>query len=210
MLFSLLVHRIKLRWPPSSAFCFNIAWPVVPEPAKKSNIIAFGLRHCAIRNCINDTGFGKSNARLPRIWIISRLPFRVYPTVSGKTVDNPVYLLDISLKNFFSLGRPFFYLARIYSWSFDICVLFLLSTTCLLFQINVPIKFRSLKISSHNSFRFAYSVSSILMRIIPSSESNDFAESNRFAMKDNHLEWKYPSSAETYVSSYMKSLFPVL
>ena len=110
MLFSLLVHRIKLRWPPSSAFCFNIAWPVVPEPAKKSNIIAFGLRHCAIRNCINDTGFGKSNARLPRIWIISRLPFRVYPTVSGKTVDNPVYLLDISLKNFFSLGRPFFYL----------------------------------------------------------------------------------------------------
>ena len=93
-------------------FCFNIAWPVVPEPAKKSNIIAFGLRHCAIRNCINDTGFGKSNARLPRIWIISRLPFRVYPTVSGKTVDNPVYLLDISLKNFFSLGRPFFLLGN--------------------------------------------------------------------------------------------------
>ena len=41
MLFSLLVQRINLRLPPSSAFNFITACPVVPLPAKKSSIVMF-------------------------------------------------------------------------------------------------------------------------------------------------------------------------
>ena len=182
-----------------------------PEHAKKSNIIAFGLRHCAIRNCINDTGFGKPNTRLPKIWVISRLPFRVYPTVSGKTVDNPVYLLDISLKNFFLWGVHFFYSETKFFLLQFFEPLFLLKNATRYLECT-DTQFLLQDQLNHNE-----GLDAVLRWPIPKCcyssifrEGHHFAECNRSAMQDNHLEWKYPSSVETYVSSYIKSLFLVL
>ena len=61
MPFSLFVQRIKFLCPPSSALSFNTACPVVPEPAKKSSIVAFLFGLNLIRNSISVVGFGLLN-----------------------------------------------------------------------------------------------------------------------------------------------------
>src|SRR5688500_16632885 len=63
MLFSLLVTKIHFRLPPSSAFSARVAWRVVPDPAKKSKILASGFDRLARdrTSLIKGLGLGFSN-----------------------------------------------------------------------------------------------------------------------------------------------------
>ena len=76
---SLLVTTTLRRRPPSSAFSMQVAWKVVPEPAKKSMMRASGRsRTTAARQSLTAyTDFGKGNVfRIP-----SSLCSRVVPWV---------------------------------------------------------------------------------------------------------------------------------
>ena len=65
-------------------------------------------------------------------------------------------------------------------------------------------------ISSHKSFKLAYSLSSILIKIVPAGFKRAWAILNLFSIKEIHLLCEYPSCRSTNASSYTKSLCPVL
>src|ERR1039458_6498088 len=74
---SLLVTRMHLREPLSSAFRRHVACMVVPEPAKKSRISAFGLllTTAARQSLTAYTDFGKGNRPWPpRNFLSSSVP----------------------------------------------------------------------------------------------------------------------------------------
>ena len=75
------------------------------------------------------------------------------------------------------------------------------------------IKFMKLfspKTSSHKSFNCDCSLSSIEIHINPLSVKSLFAIDNLLYINESHLLCLYPSSVSKNVSSYIKSLFPVL
>src|SRR5699024_324687 len=63
---------------------------------------------------------------------------------------------------------------------------------------------------SHNSLSCACSLSSILIKITPSSVISSLANLNLLFINDNHLLCLHESSLSTYLSLYTKSVFPVL
>ena len=77
-------------------------------------------------------------------------------------------------------------------------------------QLKIVKKLSSPKILSHNNFNSANSCSSMLMKITPFSESNFRASLRRFSINESHLLWRNVSVLSTKLSSYIKSLLPVL
>ena len=85
---SLLVHKINCLFPLSLAFKSKTAWPVVPEPAKKSNTIAFlFISTKSIQIFTNSIGFGFLKTSL----LLKILFFnKVVPEALVKSLDDNI------------------------------------------------------------------------------------------------------------------------
>ena len=77
ILFSLFVTNVNVLLPPSSLLRSKTAWPVVPEPAKKSRMRASGLGWMLIKYLISSIGLGNEKSLLFNIDISSLLPVLV-------------------------------------------------------------------------------------------------------------------------------------
>ena len=78
--FTLMQRRV----PPSATFCRATAWPVVPEPAKKSSTTASAGIVCSIRRT-RPVGFGDSKT-WPTIALSSATAVSVEPTSSASQI----------------------------------------------------------------------------------------------------------------------------
>ena len=113
-------------------------------------------------------------------------------TLSPSFLPYMAFILAV-LGNFKGIHNDDFAYTRIYSTSLDIPLESLLGEYVLCHEI-LPIKLLFPKISSQISFRLACSLSSMEMKIAPSSASSFCSSRSRGYIMQSHLSWRDRSS----------------
>ena len=102
----------NLRVPPSSRFRLMTAWPVVPEPAKKSNTYDDQSGCSAIASANSETGFGLSMApRSNSSIVVGNISFSAVRPLSEKySFESQIdFGLRVGLVPVFVVARSFAY-----------------------------------------------------------------------------------------------------